>query len=91
MIVCICHRVSDHDIARVTREGCASFDELQFELAVSTSCGKCHDCARQTFHRHQAAQARAGAAEHAGHCTPSHATVRMPMRLHRETSESATA
>ena len=40
MIVCICHRVSDRDIARAAREGCASFDELQMELAVATSCGK---------------------------------------------------
>ena len=54
MIVCICHRVSDRDIARVARQGCASFDELQVELSVATSCGRCHDCARETFHRHSA-------------------------------------
>ena len=82
MIVCICHRVSDHDIARVTREGCASFDELQFELSVSTACGKCHDCARQTFHHH-AAEVASGAASK--HCPAG----RMPIRLHRETSEAA--
>ena len=52
MIVCICHRVSDHDIARAARDGCSSFDELQFELAVATSCGKCQECAQETFHRH---------------------------------------
>jgi bacterioferritin-associated ferredoxin len=52
MIVCICHRVSHHDIARAVRDGCASFDELQFELAVATGCGACHDCARETFHEH---------------------------------------
>jgi len=52
MIVCICHRVSDRDIAIAARDGCSSFDELQFELAVATSCGKCHECARETFHRH---------------------------------------
>jgi hemin uptake protein HemP len=37
MIVCICHRVSDRDIARAAREGCARFDELQFELAADGS------------------------------------------------------
>ena len=58
MIVCICHRVSDRDIARAAQGGCTSFDDLQFELSVATSCGKCHDCARETFHR-QAAQAGA--------------------------------
>lgn len=55
MIVCICHRVSDRDIARAARAGCASFDELQFELSVATACGACHDCARQTFEAHAAA------------------------------------
>lgn len=58
MIVCVCHRVSDRDIARAARDGCPSFDELQFELSVATACGKCHDCARETFHHH-AAQAGA--------------------------------
>jgi bacterioferritin-associated ferredoxin len=54
MIVCICNQVSDRDIARAVQHGCTSFDELQFELAVATSCGKCHDCARDTFYRHAA-------------------------------------
>jgi bacterioferritin-associated ferredoxin len=58
MTVCVCHRVSDRDIARAARDGCASFDELQFELSVATACGKRHDCARETFHHH-AAQAGA--------------------------------
>jgi bacterioferritin-associated ferredoxin len=49
MIVCICHRVSDRDIAREVREGCASFAELQSELRVGTRCGACTDCARKTF------------------------------------------
>ncbi len=55
MIVCICHRVSDRDIAQAAREGCASFDDLQFELLVATACGACHDCARQTFEAHAGA------------------------------------
>ncbi len=58
MIVCVCHRVSDRDIARAAQSGCISFDELQFELSVATACGKCHDCARETFH-HQLGQAGA--------------------------------
>jgi bacterioferritin-associated ferredoxin len=45
MIVCICHRVSDRDIARAVNEGCASFDALQDELRVATACGACIDCA----------------------------------------------
>ena len=49
MIVCVCHRVSDRDIEREVRHGCASFDELQDELRVGTACGACTDCARDTF------------------------------------------
>ena len=71
MIICICHKVSDRDIARAVRSGCASFDELQFDLAVATACGKCRDCARETF-EHHAAQSAACAAEGAcaGHASP---------------------
>jgi len=49
MIVCICHRVSDRDIAREAQAGCASFEALQDELRVGTRCGACTDCARKTF------------------------------------------
>ena len=49
MIVCICHRVSDRDIAHAVRDGCGSFDELQDHLRVGTACGACGDCARQAF------------------------------------------
>jgi bacterioferritin-associated ferredoxin len=54
MIVCVCHRVSDRDIAHAVRHGCGSFDELQDELRVATGCGACGDCARQTFDQHSA-------------------------------------
>ena len=57
MIICICHRVSDRDIARAAHQGCESFDELQFDLSVATSCGRCHDCARETFHHHASQRA----------------------------------
>jgi bacterioferritin-associated ferredoxin len=49
MIVCLCHRVSDRDIARVVREGVSCFDVLQDETRVASSCGSCHDCAREVF------------------------------------------
>jgi bacterioferritin-associated ferredoxin len=83
MIVCICHRVSDRDIARAAQEGCASFDELQFELSVATACGKCHDCARETFHHHAA---QAGAAQRRPDCgarsKPGHVTAIAPQPQH---------
>lgn len=49
MIVCVCHRVSDHAIVNEARSGCGSFDELQDTLRVGTACGACTDCARDTF------------------------------------------
>lgn len=45
MIVCICHRVSDREIARHARLG-MGFDDIQFELGVATQCGQCESCAR---------------------------------------------
>jgi bacterioferritin-associated ferredoxin len=45
MIVCVCHRISDREIARHARAG-MGFDEIQFELGVATQCGQCEDCAR---------------------------------------------
>lgn len=49
MIVCVCHRVSDRDIAHAARHGCSTFDDLQDQLLVGTACGACGDCARDTF------------------------------------------
>lgn len=45
MIVCVCHRVSDHTIAKAARLG-LSFDDIQLELGVATQCGQCESCAR---------------------------------------------
>lgn len=49
MIVCVCHRVTESQIAAHAATGCSSFEELQTELRVATGCGACHDCARATF------------------------------------------
>ena len=46
MIVCVCHRVSDREIARHARAG-MSFDDIQFELGVATQCGQCECAARE--------------------------------------------
>jgi bacterioferritin-associated ferredoxin len=45
MIVCVCHRISDRDIARHVRAG-MGFDDIQLELGVATQCGRCETCAR---------------------------------------------
>ncbi|MDB5857998.1 MAG: ferredoxin [Ramlibacter sp.] len=45
MIVCVCRRVSDREIASHARAG-MDFDDIQFELGVATQCGQCESCAR---------------------------------------------
>ncbi len=45
MIVCVCHRISDRDIARHVRAG-MDFSDIQLELGVATQCGRCEGCAR---------------------------------------------
>jgi bacterioferritin-associated ferredoxin len=49
MIVCLCHRVSDRDIAAAVCSGTDNFEVLQDDLRVASSCGCCHDCAREVF------------------------------------------
>ncbi|MEO5659402.1 MAG: (2Fe-2S)-binding protein [Polaromonas sp.] len=45
MIVCVCRRISDREIARHVRAG-MGFDDIQFELGVATQCGQCEGSAR---------------------------------------------
>lgn len=52
MIICLCHRVSDRDIAREVAHGCGSFEELQDRTRVATGCGACHEFAQETFAAH---------------------------------------
>jgi bacterioferritin-associated ferredoxin len=49
MIVCLCHRVSDREIANAVRGGMRCFEALKNETRVASSCGCCHDCAREVF------------------------------------------
>jgi len=56
MIVRLCHRVSERDIARAVGEGTTSFEVLQDDTRVASSCGCCHDCAREVFDKARAAQ-----------------------------------
>jgi bacterioferritin-associated ferredoxin len=65
MIVCVCRRVSDREIARHVRAG-MNFDDIQFELGVATQCGQCEGCAREVV-----AQCTSGHAVAALHCETS--------------------
>jgi len=45
MIVCVCRRVSDREIARLAHQG-MDFKGIQRELDVARQCGRCAPCAR---------------------------------------------
>lgn len=62
MIVCLCHRISDRDIVSAVQAGATCFEALQDETRLASSCGCCHDCAREVF---EEARGRAQA-----HCQP---------------------
>jgi bacterioferritin-associated ferredoxin len=57
VIVCVCRRVSDHQIRQAAAGGVATFDELQMELGVATQCGRCADCACDVLARARCAEA----------------------------------
>jgi bacterioferritin-associated ferredoxin len=46
MIVCVCNRISDREIARQVHAG-MDFSDIQLELGVATQCGQCESCARE--------------------------------------------
>jgi len=49
MIVCLCHRISDRDIAQAAREGMPDFETLQDETCLARNCGCCEEVARGVF------------------------------------------
>lgn len=63
MIVCLCHRISDRDIHREVRSGTACFEQLQDDTRVASSCGACHDCAREVFDQALGARGGCGACQ----------------------------
>ena len=58
MIVCVCRRISDHQIRQAAAEGAESLECLQFELGVATQCGRCADCASKVLCDARAAVAK---------------------------------
>lgn len=46
MYVCVCHGVTESQIARAVDQGATRFRELRNDLRVATGCGLCASCAR---------------------------------------------
>ncbi len=62
MIVCVCRRVSDHQIRQAAADGAHSLECLQLDLGVATQCGRCADCASRVL-----CDARATGSSHPQH------------------------
>jgi bacterioferritin-associated ferredoxin len=67
MIVCVCRRVSDHQIRQAVADGAVSLECLQFELGVATQCGRCADCASDVLCDARARQVGAAHAPEQNH------------------------
>jgi bacterioferritin-associated ferredoxin len=55
MIVCLCHRISDRDIARLVAAGCGDLRSLQAALGLGSCCGSCLDYAQEMLDAHSPA------------------------------------
>jgi bacterioferritin-associated ferredoxin len=75
MIVCVCRRITDHQIRQAAADGAVSLECLRFELGVATQCGRCADCAS-----HVLCDARAAKAESHG-VHPQHLSLGLHAQL----------
>lgn len=46
MFVCICHAITEKEIAQAVEQGAGSMKELREQLSVATQCGKCTSFAK---------------------------------------------
>ncbi len=46
MYVCLCHSVTEKQIAEAVDNGASCLDDLSSTLKVADSCGRCRSCAR---------------------------------------------
>ena len=53
MYVCVCNRITDHEIRRAAEEGCGNMRQLSRELGVGDQCGRCKCMARDILKEHR--------------------------------------
>jgi bacterioferritin-associated ferredoxin len=49
MYVCVCNKVTDHQIRDAADSGVSTMDQLCEELRVASCCGRCRDCAHRVL------------------------------------------
>jgi bacterioferritin-associated ferredoxin len=52
MYVCVCHSVTDREICEAVERGAGSLYEVQCELPVAASCGRCAEFACSLVEEH---------------------------------------
>ena len=56
MYVCVCHAITERDIAAAVREGTTTLRQLRRDLGVTAACGRgarcAHDCLRSALAQH---------------------------------------
>ncbi len=46
MFVCICHAITENDIAQAVEQGAGTMKELREHLNIASQCGKCSQFAK---------------------------------------------
>ncbi|GGK55505.1 (2Fe-2S)-binding protein [Amphritea balenae] len=52
MYICICSNITDSEIKQAVENGARDVRDLNRELCVGGTCGKCTRAARQVIHSH---------------------------------------
>ena len=58
MYVCVCHAVTDRDIAQAVADGARSMRDLRERTGVASTCGRCAQCAHASLKEASAAETR---------------------------------
>jgi bacterioferritin-associated ferredoxin len=58
MYVCVCHAVTDRDIAQAVADGARSMRDLHERTGVAGTCGRCAQCAHACLKEASAAEAK---------------------------------
>lgn len=59
MYVCVCHAVTDRDIARAVAEGADSIRDLRVRTGLGSTCGRCAQCANACLKEARASETKA--------------------------------
>ncbi|HMU66395.1 MAG TPA: (2Fe-2S)-binding protein [Cellvibrionaceae bacterium] len=47
MYVCLCHAVTERQVAEAIEKGARCIKDLRAQLSITATCGKCASCARE--------------------------------------------